>query len=810
MLRNVMELLVTDNPVDAFTVLHYTGWYFMVFFSVLFIICSVTEEFSFRNFNVTVNAMYILLIAPVIDLIYYRSGNVSLTYFLEKNQPEILWRFFTFFGEMKNSGVTAGIRAEVGIVLITCMWYFWKKYDFFRSIRISFYLYSAIFISGSLPIAVKCFCDSAGLTYRSSNSLYASICIQIATFAAGLCYAGFVPGNFRIIFKDLRFSRILHYFSMVFLGLILGYKYGFCFTDIDNFVKLTALFSGLLMLIIFATIENNLADVKIDFVSNPDRPMFNKNLNVENYLVSRWYFLISGFLLSACAGFSAMMCNLTVTFNYHLYSMPPYRIKRLPVVSKMVISVNSLISVVCGYLLFNSDLSGFPAAITAVFLFPGTIAASLIDLKDIQGDKSGNILTLPHLVGVFKAKIIIAIAYVSTIIFLYKVLFADDLKTIVFLLPVLLLQFMLITSKDFKEFPVMICHLSILCLTVIYLFHSCVKSHDNEYKKISESLLKSIQFLCQNQDSDGYFPSGYSRVYDMKKTTVSPVSPFFTSFIMYSIGFIEFPQKNRVLSKAAFSLAEENSDSRWRFFSKKSGRKIDWDIDDTCCNGWILKRAGINFSNIPKWIDHCKTETGLYKTWIRETDEVNDVDCSVNANVLLYLGDSPDGNKLLKILEKILNKGDVEKFNFYYQREVYFYYLLSRAIFENRFPDCDELKDKLRMKVTEKLNSDSEIDHLQKSLAILTLFNIESGDIEFSGKLVGEIIKDQGFNGSWKEVYFCAGSTPVARPDWFWGSEAHTTAACMEAIARYAALKYPEMKGVYSVPHFPDLSYMVK
>jgi len=271
------------------------------------------------------------------------------------------------------------------------------------------------------------------------------------------------------LLKDIRFPRIAHYELMFLAGYLLGRKYEKPAGPLpgEELFALLLISAAVFFACLFSLMSNNLADHDIDKISNPSRPLPEGTIDPEKYRkVSR----IAGglaVLYAASAGFPAFFFVALFMGNYFLYSMPPFRLKRIPVFSKLAVSLNSLILVMLGFVLAERELNSFPAALFPFFLIGVTLAANFIDLKDYEGDKAEGIRTLPVILGLKKAKVYTGIFFLLAYWGVYS-LFRDRLL----LLPAAALglaQFIIINRRNYKERPVFIFYLLSAVLLLCYL-----------------------------------------------------------------------------------------------------------------------------------------------------------------------------------------------------------------------------------------------------------------------------------------------------------------------------------------------------
>jgi len=212
---------------------------------------------------------------------------------------------------------------------------------------------------------------------------------------------------------------------------------------------------------------NDAEDYEIDILTNKGRALVN-NLFSKGQLVnfSLWLFL-AAVIFALGVNVPTAFFTLVVIANSCLYSLPPLRLKRIPVFSKLFISSTSLVLVMLGYLFSEGEILQFPQVITWYFLIFVTLAMNLIDIKDYAGDKNAGIKTLPVIFGLKIAKIMTG----GFILAAYCALGLALLDSRILLVAAILgiLQFILITSRTFREKPVLLTHLAGMALLFLYL-----------------------------------------------------------------------------------------------------------------------------------------------------------------------------------------------------------------------------------------------------------------------------------------------------------------------------------------------------
>jgi len=463
-LRNFLEIFSSNAPMkfDAFS--HYYLSYACLALGLIILFHYITKEKIVKISRVILPSFLILILVPIIDLIISFGRGHTITYMLPGKHDDLGFRFLTFFGPFNGAGITPGMRIEIGLI-ISCsfLYFFIKKRSIIRSLFSSFLTYSLIFTYCAMPFVLKAFLNLFGLTYNFSSLLMRSFYLLLILILGAWLFYLHNKKYFIEILKDIRPFRLLHYELMFVLGIILVGSIQLTPTTLFNWIFIMA---SIVFAWLFSVITNNLADIDIDKITNKKRPSVSKSIPVEYYKQLSWIFLLLAIVYSWAVDFTSLFLMLLFIGNYFLYSMPPFRLKRVPFFSKLFIAINSLVLLALGY----TSVSGGPsisAGIIFLFLAGLTALINFIDIKDYEGDKKAGIRTLPVILGLKKSKLVIGSFFLILHTVLYFILGNVDL-----LLPLITIgaiQFCLINRRSYSEKPVFIVYLFSLIMLIIYL-----------------------------------------------------------------------------------------------------------------------------------------------------------------------------------------------------------------------------------------------------------------------------------------------------------------------------------------------------
>ncbi|HLC99386.1 MAG TPA: hypothetical protein VJC11_00295, partial [Patescibacteria group bacterium] len=229
------------------------------------------------------------------------------------------------------------------------------------------------------------------------------------------------------------------------------------------------------------------------------------------------------------------------------------------------------------------------------------------------------------------------------------------------------------------------------------------------------------------------------------------------------------------MSALQFLLRAQDKNGLWRYWTSQNPRgrqsvKIDPDVDDLAVISSVLDLYGIKNDNARFFIDQNQNTDGLFWTWITQ-DEKNDVDCVVNANVLLYLKQNDE--RVCSYINKSLQESS--SCSPYYPNAFALPYAATRAQ-KNGITCFQESQQIVVSQILKEQRPDGSFgDSFSTALALNTLLNVQYGGPELF-RAAKHLITAQRPNGSWDRSPFFTGY------GLYFGSEELTTALALEGL----------------------------
>jgi hypothetical protein len=312
-------------------------------------------------------------------------------------------------------------------------------------------------------------------------------------------------------------------------------------------------------------------------------------------------------------------------------------------------------------------------------------------------------------------------------------------------------------------------------------------------KPVREALARGIAFLERQQQ-----PSGELRVFasDQPDPAVFP-----TAVMAHSLSFA--PDASRVRERAVdFLAAEMWPRGLWKHWPREHPhhRELPPDLDDTACASAALASSGRTFPDNRPLLLKNRNARGLFYTWkltaaqfrhplvlyffFRKTSaKPFDVDAVVNANVLFYLGATPETRPVVQHLLHVLRENRERSCDKWYDNPFVVWYFFSRALHAVA-PDGGEL-------IERKMAAATPANPLERALAACSLLYWSRASA--ADALIDSLLDAQLESGGWPAAPLYHGGRTRKRDGSFdephpdtprWGSEELTTAFCIEALSR--------------------------
>ncbi len=218
--------------------------------------------------------------------------------------------------------------------------------------------------------------------------------------------------HFIALLKNARFPQIFHHGGILLLGSLLAWHFDEAPLPISLFSILTyaLLIFSIVLAWLTSVIINDIHDTTIDEITNLDRPLIKSKIPHHTFLTYGIFFFFFSLLFAGIVSPTALFLIFLYQVLAYVYSAPPLRLKRLPILATLLAAFANILIFVLGYITLSEEksFSTLPTSILLYLLLALTIGLCLKDFKDIAGDAKDHVFTLPVLFGETKAKYILA------------------------------------------------------------------------------------------------------------------------------------------------------------------------------------------------------------------------------------------------------------------------------------------------------------------------------------------------------------------------------------------------------------------
>ncbi|MEI8248938.1 MAG: UbiA family prenyltransferase [Candidatus Taylorbacteria bacterium] len=475
---------------DAPTLLHYYLFFLVVALIMMFILGWAVPSWKKVIPTMTLFALLITIVPPIIDWLTTRGKGVSMAYLFDIPR-DMMHSFFTFFGPFTAQGITLGIRIELALILIGIGYFVYAVCkQVLPALLTVVIIYIVAFVTVSLPGIL--FMLGHGSSVASTPMQYiGSVVLQSSTVTnnihgtleygsiqrmveigfdflmskiwfvvLSLLTIGWFIQNYRretlSILKNYRPERLSHFIGMVVIGMIVAYQMSHFSMNWNDWMSLVVLVIAYYFSWMSAVCVNDVYDIDIDAISNKDRPITGESISPSYMKTAGILFFIGALIGGYLAGYYAFFCVLTFNALYYIYSAPPLRLKIIPFLATGIIGLCSVTAVIAGFFTFYPDkeIASIPYALIMSVVVMFSLLPNVRDIKDIAGDTAAGIKTVPTLFGPLWGPRVTGI--LAGLGYVFTPLITKNYFLLWGAIPALVLTYFICVRKPYTERPVFI------------------------------------------------------------------------------------------------------------------------------------------------------------------------------------------------------------------------------------------------------------------------------------------------------------------------------------------------------------------
>jgi 4-hydroxybenzoate polyprenyltransferase/Flp pilus assembly protein TadD len=255
---------------------------------------------------------------------------------------------------------------------------------------------------------------SGGIVADESRKLALVFFFGVVVFG-WLAYRRHSRERERAMRRSVRPLRTLHYLGMALFGIAFGWvvfsRAGVEFAGAGDVLGVVATLLATFFAFQASVAMNDLFDEEGDRISGEARPLVSGELERRDLIGQTVVFSLTSLLLALNVKYSTFLFMVLALAVSLLYSAPPIRLKRIPLVSSLSLGVVSLLACLVGFSLFAEEraISLFPNPLAWVIVLSFGLGFVAKDLKDAEGDEATGVWTLPVLLGPAAGKVAVAL-----------------------------------------------------------------------------------------------------------------------------------------------------------------------------------------------------------------------------------------------------------------------------------------------------------------------------------------------------------------------------------------------------------------
>lgn len=386
---------------------HFFFWYIVLALFFIIIFYFATKEKIEKIVRVVLPFFLVLLIVPFVDIILSWGKGADITYMLPGIHHDILIRWFTLSGSTPmGMGGTIGLKVEALLATFFCFMYvFWiKRNHVVKSIIVTFIFYSTIFWWGSLPYLIYFLQTLFQVEHIYSETILTNFELLLILLFGSLTVFLYKKDYFKAIIKQVNPLKIAVFELLFLLGVSIGLNQTLDVAPITQETVFYWIFAP--FLIFFAYLFHLFIRHIISEKLETHQSLFPLQVPYHFFKTSAIFLFIALVVYSFTIDFTTTFIILFFVFSLYIYYNPPLTLRRIPVLSKILLSQSLLSIILLGYYFSEGRLNQFPKEIILFFILGITLLLNFLDLKEYKFDTKHKVLTLPTLVGVKNAKII--------------------------------------------------------------------------------------------------------------------------------------------------------------------------------------------------------------------------------------------------------------------------------------------------------------------------------------------------------------------------------------------------------------------
>ncbi len=407
-LRIALEAaLYHQGYIDGLSILYQFVWFSTAFAYTILVLVYLGRWPYALAWNLTARFSPLILLAPAVDFVLgtYRSAFPTFLTVSHSEFPDIFASFL-----LMNSNLTPGLLVEIIVMLLLILGFTVLYSGWRRAIIVTILIYSGLWMLGAYPTLL------AQLIHCPIHaSMHFPIIGSLFTLFSLFLLSAHYPWLTAVLTDLPSLLRFFFYYGLMLAAIGGGALAVHPSAPLQPHFAFPLVLAGFTLYcwLAGARLVNDIFDIAADRINEPHRPLA-ANLTTPPEVWRVVVLIISIATLNTLFFFTNAATALvgvlfpTPFLLYWLYSVPPFRLKRVLFIGKLLIGGVALVHLLIGWLLTTGSLSGFPPEFLVFSLVGIGLSAHVIDLKDVPGDRNAGIPTLATVLTLRTARLLIS------------------------------------------------------------------------------------------------------------------------------------------------------------------------------------------------------------------------------------------------------------------------------------------------------------------------------------------------------------------------------------------------------------------
>jgi len=413
---------------QAMLFLHFPAFYVAVFLLILIIITRITGRGIRPVSGVMLHWWPLLLLPPVFDWIISSGAGYRLGYIFDlRDIPQIIWRFWLPVS-LDIQGITPGMRLEISIACIGVGIYIAFTRNIHRGIVGFGITFISLLLLGSIPaLAGSAVSDESWITAGGFGNLQSHRFAIIYGVLSGIFGLIVLHDHDRILFnawvRGFRWLRSGMYAVLPALGFWALYWVfrpwlDYVFLKPGDWISVFGIVICQVVSFQAAALFNDLADEPWDRSDFRGRIFLAQGVQRRRVTFLAWILFAYGVFFALCVQYAVFLIVLLQHLIAWVYSFPPWRLKRIPIVSTLLVSTAAVLSFIAGGAVIGREwiFETMPGSLLLALQLSFILGFGFKDMADANDDKKAGIRSVPVILGMKRSRIFYAISIAASFI----------------------------------------------------------------------------------------------------------------------------------------------------------------------------------------------------------------------------------------------------------------------------------------------------------------------------------------------------------------------------------------------------------